>query len=77
MIQLYQAIPDPDLLLALEPEELATKLLFLLRQRGEPMFHPGNLQNEPYQDSISGFFDQNNGLSRYPLEAHGIRGLQR
>lgn len=44
MIQLYQAIPDPDLLLALEPEELAAKLLFLLRQRGEPMFHPGNCE---------------------------------
>jgi hypothetical protein len=37
MIQLYQAIPDPDLLLALEPEELAAKLLFLLRQRGPPV----------------------------------------
>ena len=46
MLQLPQAIPDPDLLLALELEELAAKLLFLLRQRGEQMFHPGNFQNE-------------------------------
>lgn len=68
MIQLYQAIPDPDLLLALEPEELAAKLLFLLRQRGEPMFHPGNLQNEPYQDSIS-------GRAGYPRQRENEIGL--
>lgn len=53
MLQLPQVIPDPDLLLALEPEELATKLLFLLRQRGE-MFHPGGLQNELCGDPSRG-----------------------
>lgn len=53
MLQLPQVIPDPDLLLALEPEELAAKLLFLLRQRGE-MFHPGGLQNELCGDPSRG-----------------------
>ena len=46
MLQLPQVIPDPDLLLALEPEELAAKLLFLVRQRQDGEFHPANLQNE-------------------------------
>jgi uncharacterized protein (TIGR02391 family) len=54
MLQLPQAIPDPNLLLALEPEELAAKLLFLLRQRGEPMFHPINLQGEVWGDTTRG-----------------------
>ena len=54
MLQLPQVIPDPDLLLALEPEELAAKLLFLLRQRGEPMFHPINLQGELWGDTTRG-----------------------
>ena len=34
MLQLRQTIPDPDVLLALEPE-LAAKLLFLIRNRAE------------------------------------------
>ena len=33
MLQLRQTIPDPDALLALEPEELAAKLLFLIRNQ--------------------------------------------
>jgi uncharacterized protein (TIGR02391 family) len=32
MIGLPQAVPDPDVLLAMEPEELGAKLLFLLRK---------------------------------------------
>jgi uncharacterized protein (TIGR02391 family) len=32
MIGLTQAVPDPDVLLAMEPEELGAKLLFLLRK---------------------------------------------
>jgi len=51
MHQLTQVIPDPEFLLALEPEELAAKILFLLRQRKDPMFHPDNLQNEMWGDS--------------------------
>ena len=45
MLQLVQAIPDPNVLLALEPEELAAKLLFLIRQRGG-LIHAGNFTNE-------------------------------
>ena len=33
MHELPTAIPDVNVLLALEPEELASKMLFLLRQR--------------------------------------------
>lgn len=33
MFELYTAIPDPDAVLALEPEELGAKILFMLRQR--------------------------------------------
>jgi uncharacterized protein (TIGR02391 family) len=43
LLQLPQAIPDPDLLLALEPEELAAKLLFLVRQRPHGDFSPAIL----------------------------------
>jgi uncharacterized protein (TIGR02391 family) len=43
MIDLQRAIPDVNVVLALEPEELGAKLLFLVRQReGERHFHPGN-----------------------------------
>lgn len=50
MIDLVRAIPDVEVLLALQPEELGAKLLFLLRRRCDRentrMFHPGNLGNE-------------------------------
>ena len=46
MIELPTAIPDVDVLLALEPEELAAKVLFLLRKRQEAMFNLGNLRME-------------------------------
>jgi uncharacterized protein (TIGR02391 family) len=47
MMQLTTAIPDPDVVLALEPEELAGKLLFLLRSRPDGhLFHPGHLKSE-------------------------------
>ena len=36
MQEIAQAIPDVDVLLALEPEELGAQLLFLLRRRGFP-----------------------------------------
>jgi uncharacterized protein (TIGR02391 family) len=54
MIELPKIIPDPDTLLALEPEELAVKMLFILRNRGQPRFHPGNFQNELCEDPVSG-----------------------
>ena len=47
MYQLLTAIPDADVLLALEPEELAAKILFLLRKTSNPdKLHVGNLTSE-------------------------------
>ncbi|KQV73023.1 TIGR02391 family protein [Rhizobium sp. Root1220] len=49
MKDLVAVIPEVDLLLSLEPEELAGKLLFILRrrlQRGERYVHLGNCLNE-------------------------------
>jgi uncharacterized protein (TIGR02391 family) len=44
--ELPRVIPDVQMLLALTPEELASKMLFLLRKRNEATFHLGNLHNE-------------------------------
>jgi uncharacterized protein (TIGR02391 family) len=48
--ELMTAVPDVDVLLAMEPEELGAKLLFLLRRRRSDypngMFHPDNLSSE-------------------------------
>jgi uncharacterized protein (TIGR02391 family) len=48
VIELPRIIPDADVLLALEPEELGAKLLFLLRKRAfqRNMFLPENLNGE-------------------------------
>ena len=48
MYELAGAIPDVEVLLALEPEELGAKLLFLLRKRTfqQNMFLPTNLNAE-------------------------------
>lgn len=47
MRELVRAVPDVDVLLAMEPEELGAKLLFLIRSReGAAMFHPGNYSTE-------------------------------
>jgi hypothetical protein len=50
MKELYAEIPDPDVVLALEPEELGGKLLFLLKRHcatnNRGTFHPGNLISE-------------------------------
>lgn len=47
MRELVQAIPDVDVLLGLEPEELGAKILFLLRKRfGQAQFHPVNMKLE-------------------------------
>jgi uncharacterized protein (TIGR02391 family) len=52
MFQLRQAIPDPEVLLALEPEELAAKLLFLIRNRSNlsGRYNARNLENELWHD---------------------------
>ena len=46
MKELAQATPDVKVLLALEPEELGSKLLFLLRKRVPGMFSLANLDSE-------------------------------
>ena len=47
--ELARAIPSVETLLALEPEELGARLLFLLRDRVQTAhFHPGNLTSELY-----------------------------
>lgn len=54
MLELAQAIPDVEVLLTLEPEELGAKLLFCLRKRSLPqdMFHPSSLNNELWGQSF-------------------------
>lgn len=69
MRELYKAIPDSEVVLALESEELGAKLLFLLRQRVElqvserrsDMFHPGNLVGEVMNSG-----DSSRGITAYP-----------
>jgi uncharacterized protein (TIGR02391 family) len=46
MLELPTAIPDVDVLLALEPEELAAKVIFMLRSRPEAKFNFGTLRRE-------------------------------
>lgn len=80
MRELYETIPDPDAVLALEPEELGAKLLFLLRQRetrqrkpvGQPhgIFHPGNLIGDVMSDG-----DRSRGQSGYPREKWNELGI--
>jgi hypothetical protein len=43
MLELARAMPDPEMLLSLEPEELGAKLLFLVRRRHEPPVSPSFL----------------------------------
>lgn len=51
MIELSRAIPNSDVLLAMVPEELGAKILFLLRQRNFQggMFFPASLNNELFE----------------------------
>ncbi|MCP5080259.1 MAG: TIGR02391 family protein [Alphaproteobacteria bacterium] len=47
MWQLPKTIKDPDVLLALEPEELAATMLFLIKRAyRDEKFHPGTMQRE-------------------------------
>jgi hypothetical protein len=55
MIKLPTAIPDFEVLLALEPEELGAKMLFLLRSRTEAMFNLATLRGELWSQSLSGW----------------------
>lgn len=60
MRELHTAIPDPDVVLALEPEELGAIMLFLLRARGGS-FHPHNC----IMEILSGG-DPSRGMYDYP-----------
>ena len=62
MRELVSEIPSVDAFLALEPEELGAKLLFLTRQReGHGMFHPGNY-------SLELFSERGSNWESYPRE---------
>ena len=61
MRELIRDIPDVNVLLSLEPEELGARLLFIYRERGERHYHPGN--DVIGQDRIHG--EDPNG---YPIE---------
>ena len=65
MFELAQAIPDVEVLLALEPEELGAKLLFLLQKRNFQggIFHPDTLNNELWPQATLP-----NQQTAYPLE---------
>lgn len=58
MLELPKEIPDVQVLLALEPEELAAKLLFLVRKQvaglieERAMFHPGQLLDHLFDERI-------------------------
>jgi hypothetical protein len=54
MYELPEAIPDVEVLLKLEPEELGAKLLFLLRKRNleNDSFHLGNLENDLWPSTL-------------------------
>lgn len=50
MKEIFEAIPEADVLLSLEPEVLGAKLLFLLRKRfGAGIFFPSTMCNELWE----------------------------
>lgn len=64
MRQLSTIIPDADVLLGLEPEELGAKLLFILRKTSEqsPMFHLTHIEEAIWQTNLP--------KPDYPRERH-------
>ena len=54
MLELAQAIPDPHVLLALEPEEFAGKLLWAIRKRSQGTIHPSGLCDPLFVDNGHG-----------------------
>jgi uncharacterized protein (TIGR02391 family) len=69
MLDLVKAIPDVEVMLALEPEELGAKLLFLAKARfGSCMFHPDNLQSELWTGALW-------GQESYPRQQQRLIGL--
>lgn len=78
MIELPTAIPDVDVLLALEPEELAGKMLFLLRARAQRTCHIGTLRSELWSQALPGWpqYPQNRArksIWRLPRRWPGLR----
>lgn len=72
MHELYQLFPDPDDLLAMEPEELGARMLFLVRERlsrDRRPLHPGNMIGEV------GYRDASRGVTGYPTQR--VEELQR
>ncbi len=64
MIELHEAIPDPEAVIALEPEELAAKILEILRTReGSRAFSPHNCMME-----ILNAADPSRGKGGYPQD---------
>jgi uncharacterized protein (TIGR02391 family) len=72
MRELYQAIPDPDALLALEPEELGATLLFILRQRVERDGRPVSPYNCVLEAMAEG--DASRGQTGYPSDGREAVG---
>ena len=70
MRELVTQIPDVEAFLALAPEELAAKMLFLLRQRKQDMIHGSSLENE-----LWGGIGGTPGPS-YPTRQHDTPGLR-
>ena len=62
MKEFHVSIPDVDVLLALEPEELGAKMLFLMRKRTDGMFTAGGLADEA---TVSNY-----NQSQYPQHRH-------
>ena len=58
---LVTAIPDVELLLQLEPEELGARLLFLMRRVSDGMFHPDSIAQRTFKTW--------NGPSYPPIDA--------
>jgi uncharacterized protein (TIGR02391 family) len=57
VVTIAQAIPDVELFLALEPEELGAKLLFLVRKRQRfdgDMFFPPRFESEIWENQLYG-----------------------
>ncbi len=54
MVDIPAAIPDVDMLVGLEPEELGAKLLFLFREDDKHQFHVSNLIDSLRKPSPSG-----------------------
>ncbi|WET75506.1 TIGR02391 family protein [Rhizobium croatiense] len=54
MYALYRSIPDPEVIIAMEPEELAAKILFLLQSQQQNI-SPHNLENEVYNSTGSAY----------------------